>query len=74
MLMRTRDSHFRSAAKALSWRMIGTLDTLILSFIVTGNFKIAGTIASTEMLTKMFLYYLHERAWSQVGKVPTAQA
>jgi uncharacterized membrane protein len=60
------DSHPRSIAKALSWRALGSIDTFVLSWIVTGNFVWAGSIASFEVITKMILYYLHERGWSHV--------
>jgi uncharacterized membrane protein len=56
----------RSVAKALSWRVVGTLDTLLLSFLVTGRARLAVTISLIEVLTKMALYFAHERAWSRV--------
>ena len=65
-----QDSHSRSLAKAVSWRITGSIDTLILSFVFTGNVKVAGSIALAEMVTKMALYYLHERAWARVGSRP----
>ncbi|MFI4994799.1 MAG: DUF2061 domain-containing protein [Hyphomicrobiales bacterium] len=68
MFIRVRDSHSRSFAKAVSWRITGSLDTLVLSFVFTGSFRIAGSIAAAEMVTKMVLYYLHERAWSRIGR------
>jgi uncharacterized membrane protein len=66
------DSQPRSIAKALSWRALGSIDTFVLSWIVTGNFVWAGSIASFEVITKMILYYIHERTWSHVkwGIVP----
>lgn len=60
------NSHLRSLAKAISWRVVGSLDTFILSMIVTGNGKYAISIASAEAVTKIALYYLHERAWRRV--------
>jgi uncharacterized membrane protein len=60
------DSHLRSLAKAISWRLVGSLDTFVLSMIVTGNGKYAVSIASAEAVTKIALYYLHERAWRRV--------
>ncbi len=72
---------WRSVAKALSWRVVGTIDTLLLSWAVitylgpilgraakSGNdsLKIAGYIALTEVGTKLMLYFLHERAWARV--------
>lgn len=57
------DSHLRSFVKAVSWRFVGSLDTFILSLIFTGKLQYAVTIATAEALTKIALYYLHERAW-----------
>jgi uncharacterized membrane protein len=56
----------RSIAKTVSWRAVGSIDTLILGYIFTGNFLIAGSIASTEVITKIILYYVHERGWAHV--------
>ena len=60
-------SHLRSLLKALSWRLVGSLDTFILSLLVTGKLRYAVSIASVEALTKIVLYYLHERAWRRVA-------
>ncbi|WP_427964084.1 DUF2061 domain-containing protein [Altererythrobacter sp.] len=66
-LFKGREAHRRSFAKAASWRILGSLDTFVLSWLFTNNVKAAGAIATTEVLTKMVLYYFHERAWSTVG-------
>ncbi|MGE0773148.1 MAG: DUF2061 domain-containing protein [Cyclobacteriaceae bacterium] len=55
-----------SAAKAVSWRIVGTIDTMVISFLITGKPEIAISIASVEVITKMVLYYLHERVWERV--------
>jgi uncharacterized membrane protein len=60
------ESHARSIAKAVSWRFVGSLDTFVLSFLVTGNLVWAGSIASAETITKIILFYVHERAWRRV--------
>jgi uncharacterized membrane protein len=65
------ESRVRSIAKAVSWRVVGSLDTLVLSYLFTGNVLIAGSIASTETVTKTVLYYLHERGW---GLIPLGRA
>ncbi|MFC6788787.1 DUF2061 domain-containing protein [Methylobacterium komagatae] len=57
--------------KALTWRLVGRLDNLGLSWFFTGNIVVAGTIASGETVTKTVLYDLHERAWVMV---PQGQA
>jgi uncharacterized membrane protein len=64
IFIRVRDSHSRSIVKAVSWRVTGSVDTFVLSFVFTGSIKVAGSIAGAEAITKMILYYLHERAWS----------
>ena len=53
----------RHVLKTFSWRTIGTLDTLLLSWIFTGSPLTGAKIALAEILTKMLLYYFHERAW-----------
>jgi uncharacterized membrane protein len=65
-LFRGREAHSRSFAKAASWRILGSIDTFLLSWLFTANVKAAGAIAVTEVLTKMVLYYFHERAWANV--------
>lgn len=67
LLFRGQEAHSRSLSKAISWRILGSIDTFILSWIFTSSVKAAGAIASTEVLTKMLLYYLHERAWARIG-------
>jgi len=56
-------SYKRHIAKTITWRVIGTLDTILLSWIITGSLKWGVTIGGVELFTKMFLYYFHERAW-----------
>lgn len=56
-------NHFRHILKTLSWRIIGTIDTLVVSYVITGSIKIGIAIGSFEIFTKMILYYLHERIW-----------
>ena len=62
-----RESHLRSFVKAASWRTTGTIDTFILSFFFTGSLKLAGSIAFTEVATKLVLFYLHERVWNHIS-------
>ncbi len=57
----------RSAFKAISWRITGTLDTIIISYFITGKIKWALSIGGVEIFTKIFLYFLHERAWNRIN-------
>ena len=60
------DTRSRSFAKAISWRVTGTIDTMIISLIITGSVKLAAAIGFTEVVTKSLLYYIHERAWLRI--------
>ena len=53
----------RHIAKTISWRIIGTADTMLLSWIITGDIEAGLQIGFVDVTTKMLLYYLHERAW-----------
>jgi uncharacterized membrane protein len=53
----------RHIAKTITWRIVGTIDTIILSWIITGDLAIGMAIGGVEVITKMALYFLHERIW-----------
>ncbi len=58
----------RHLSKTISWRLIGTLDTVMLSGIITGSWSTGLAIGGVEVFTKMVLYFLHERAWYKWSK------
>lgn len=66
-----KEKRYRSLVKAISWRITGTIDTFIVSYIITGKPGIALSISGVEVLTKMLLYYGHERIWTRLkfGKI-----
>ena len=61
-------SYKRHILKTISWRIIGTLDTMVISWIITGSWKWGLAIGGVEVVTKMVLYFLHERAWYRFSK------
>lgn len=61
------NSHKRHIAKAITWRIVGTIDTMLLAWIISGNPLIGLKVGGAEVLTKMLLYYLHERVWFKVN-------
>ena len=67
------ESHARALTKAVSWRAVGTADTFLWSFLITGHAGAAGAIASLEVFTKIALYYLHERIWRLLPWAPNAR-
>ncbi len=56
----------RSGAKAFTWRVLASLDTSLLAFIFTGNIVMAASIGGSEVLTKLLLYFAHERVWARI--------
>jgi uncharacterized membrane protein len=61
------EKSYRSVVKSISWRTIGTLDTIIISLIITGKPEMAISIGGVEVFTKMVLYYFHERTWNKIN-------
>ncbi len=55
----------RSLLKTISWRLVGTLDTMALGWLITGDPLLGLKIGTLELFTKMILYYFHERLWLQ---------
>ncbi len=56
----------RSIVKSISWRVVGTIDTILISWVITGEVKTAFSIGAIELGTKMILYFFHERAWNNI--------
>lgn len=61
------NSRLRHLAKTVTWRVIGTVDTMVLAWIISGNPMTGIKIGAAEVVTKMILYYLHERAWYKIN-------
>ena len=57
----------RHLAKTITWRIIGTIDTMVLSWIITGDAMMGLKIGGVEVITKMILYYFHERIWYRMN-------
>ena len=56
-------SYKRHLAKTITWRVVGTIDTILLSWLITGNLTVGLTIGGIEVMSKMILYFAHERVW-----------
>jgi uncharacterized membrane protein len=59
----------RHLAKTLTWRILATSDTFLIAWLITGEINWAGAIAGVEVITKMILYYVHERVWYRYSKL-----
>ena len=53
----------RHVAKAISWRIVGSLDSLLIAWIVTGSFELGAILGGAKLVTATVLYYIHERVW-----------
>ena len=62
----TRDIRIRSLIKTITWRILASLDTFLIAWFVSGSISVGGWIATLEVITKIILYYFHERAWNRV--------
>jgi len=67
-------THARSLVKGISWRVIGTIDTIFISYLITGHSLKAFKIGGFEVFSKITLYYIHERIWGKIkwGRIWTA--
>ena len=63
------DKPIKSIMKSVSWRIVGTIDTMIISYFITGRVTVAISIGSVEVITKTILYYFHERLWAHIHKI-----
>lgn len=55
----------RSLIKTVTWRLIGSLDTFVVSYLVTGTIETALSIGGIGLFTKMIMYFIHERLWNK---------
>ena len=69
----TVDSHGRALTKAVTWRVIGTADTFLWSWLITQQPMAAGAIAGSEVVTKIVLFYVHERLWRLIRIAPNSR-
>ncbi|MFL0086272.1 DUF2061 domain-containing protein [Tenacibaculum maritimum] len=65
-LNKQSEKPLRSILKSISWRLIGTLDTVLISWLITRKLALAFSIGSVELITKMILYFFHERIWNSI--------
>jgi uncharacterized membrane protein len=61
------DSNARSIVKTMTWRLTGSGATFLISYLMIGNFSIAGTIALIQVTSNTILYYIHERIWNVIN-------
>ena len=63
----TTDLQKRTIVKTLTWRVTASLTTFIIAWVLTGDLLIGVSIGSIEAITKIFLYYFHERIWNNIS-------
>ncbi|MCI5053972.1 MAG: DUF2061 domain-containing protein [Pelagibacteraceae bacterium] len=60
------ESRKRSLFKTISWRVLASIDTFLISWLISGKISIGISIATLEVVTKLIIYYFHERAWDKI--------
>lgn len=60
------DKPKRSLVKTITWRITGSGATFGISYLISGNFIVAGSIASIQLVTNTMLYFVHERVWDRI--------
>ena len=65
--MSARDTHTRSVFKAVSWRILGTIATSIIVYIFTQRWAVSLFVGAMEFVSKIGLFWLHERIWDRVS-------
>ena len=60
-----KESRLRSILKAASWRVLATLTTIGIAYLITRKIDDALKIGAVEVIAKMAIYYFHERAWAR---------
>lgn len=63
-----KESHLRSLLKGITWRIVGTIDTMLISWFITGSIAFALSIGGIEVISKFVLYYGHERLWQLIPR------
>lgn len=61
-------SYKRHLLKTITWRIIGTIDTILIAGLITGDWSIGLSVGGIELVSKTVLYYLHERGWYKFSK------
>ena len=66
------DQPKRSLVKTITWRITGSGATFLISYVISENLTIAGTIAVIQVVANTLLYFIHERVWNRIswGRLP----
>ena len=57
----------RHLAKTFTWRVLATATTILIAWLVSGDWRVGAQVGLIEFFAKMGLYYAHERAWYRLS-------
>ena len=60
------ETRYRSLAKAVSYRIVGSLSTGCIVYGFTWDMRMAAGVSALDLVAKIGLYFLHERLWNQI--------
>ena len=61
------DTKKRTMVKTITWRITASLTTFLIAWMLTGDILVGASIGSIEAVSKIFLYYFHERIWTNIS-------
>ena len=61
------ESHYRSIAKAFSYRILGSTTTALIFFVLTGKASLSLGAGALDMVLKIGAYFIHERIWNHIN-------
>ena len=65
-MVKPEETHTRSVIKGITWRILASISTLVLAYVLTGNIVFSGVISISDTIIKFLEYFLHERIWSYI--------
>ena len=66
-------SRVRSGLKALTWRIVATITTVSIVYILTGQLELTAVVGFYDVVLKLMFFFLHERVWNRIqyGRIPS---
>ena len=59
------EQRIRTIAKTISWRAIATFTTMLIVYVYTREMVLSIGVGAVEVVSKVALYYAHERLWAK---------
>ena len=61
------ESHARSIAKAVSYRVLGSASTVLILYALSRDIPMSLGAGALDTVVKIVMYFLHERLWARIS-------